>query len=102
MSDNEKIIIKIDPEIADLIPGFLENREKDIKQMESYLETKNFEEIERLGHSMKGSGAGYGFEGISKIGKAIEIASKEKDIENIKKGMEELKDYLKRVEIAQE
>ncbi len=102
MNDNEKIIVKVDPEIADLIPGFLKNREKDIEQMESYLAAKNFEEIERLGHSMKGSGAGYGFDGISEIGKSIEIAGKEQSIENIKKGIENLKDYLRRVEIAEE
>jgi len=102
MNDNEKIIVKVDPEIADLVPGFLKNREKDIEQMESYLAAKNFEEIERLGHSMKGSGAGYGFDGISEIGKSIEIAGKEQSIENIKKGIENLKDYLRRVEIAEE
>jgi len=102
MDDSEKIIIKVDPEIADLIPGFLTNREKDIEQMESYLEAKNFEEIERLGHSMKGSGAGYGFDGISEIGKSIEVAGKEQNIENIKKGVEDLKNYLRRVEIAEE
>ncbi len=102
MDDSEKIIIKVDPEIADLIPGFLTNREKDIEQMESYLEAKNFEEIERLGHSMKGSGAGYGFDGISEIGKSIEVAGKEQNIENIKKGVEDLKNYLRRVKIAEE
>ena len=93
--------MKVDPEIADLIPGFLKNREKDIEQMESYLEAKNFEEIERLGHSMKGSGAGYGFDGVSETGKAIEVAGKEKNIEGIKKGIEDLRSYLRRVEIEE-
>lgn len=102
MGDKEKIIVKVDPDIADLIPGFLQNREKDIRDMESCFMTQNFEHIERLGHSMKGSGAGYGFDGISEIGKFIEMAAKEKDIEKIKKGIEDLRDYLDRVEIAEE
>jgi HPt (histidine-containing phosphotransfer) domain-containing protein len=101
MNHREKIIVKVDPEIADLVPGFLKNREKDIENMESCLGTQNFEEIERLGHSMKGSGAGYGFDGISEIGKFIEMVAKEKDIEKIKKGIEELRDYLSRVEIVE-
>jgi HPt (histidine-containing phosphotransfer) domain-containing protein len=101
MNDKEKIIIKVDPEIADLIPGFLQNREKDINIMESSLTAQNFEQIERLGHSMKGSGAGYGFDGISEIGKVIEMAAKEKDIEKIRKGIEDLRDYLGRVELAE-
>ena len=99
MIEDDKIIVKVDPEIADLIPGFLENRKKDIEQMEIHLEAENFEEIERLGHSMKGSGAGYGFDGISDIGKSIEIAGKERNIEDIKKGIEDLKSYLERVVI---
>jgi HPt (histidine-containing phosphotransfer) domain-containing protein len=100
MADMEKIVIKVDPEIADLIPGFLQNRQKDIENIMSYLKEGNFEQIERLGHSMKGSGAGYGFDGISEIGKSIEIAGKGKDVEGIKKGIEDLKDYLDRIEIV--
>jgi HPt (histidine-containing phosphotransfer) domain-containing protein len=99
MDEKEKIVVKVDPEIADLIPGFLNNRKKDIENMESCLKVKNFEQIERLGHSMKGSGTGYGFDGISEIGRSIEIAGKEKDIEKIRKGIVDLKDYLDRVEI---
>ncbi len=102
MDEKEKIVVKVDPEIADLIPGFLNNRKKDIKEMESCLEVGNFEQIERLGHSMKGSGAGYGFEDITEIGRLIEIAGKEKDIEGIKKGIEDLRDYLDRVDIVNE
>jgi HPt (histidine-containing phosphotransfer) domain-containing protein len=102
MDDKKKIVVKVDPEIADLIPGFLNNRQKDIEKMESFLEEGNFEQIERLGHSMKGSGAGYGFKGVSGIGKSIEIAGKRKDVEGIKKGIEDLKDYLDRVEIVNE
>jgi HPt (histidine-containing phosphotransfer) domain-containing protein len=100
MDGKEKIVVKIDPEIADLIPGFLSNREKDIETMESCLEEGNFEQIERLGHSMKGSGAGYGFDGISGIGSFIEIAGKEEDVEKIKKGISDLRNYLDRVEVV--
>jgi len=102
MHNEEKIVVKVDPEIADLIPGFLSNREKDVKTMKSCLKESNFEQIERLGHSMKGSGAGYGFDGISEIGEFIEIAGKEKDIEKIKEGIEDLIKYLNRVEIVYE
>lgn len=99
MDGKERIVVKVDPEIADLIPGFLHNRQKDIEKMEALLVDKDFEQIERLGHSMKGSGAGYGFDSISEIGASIEIAGKNKDIEVIKKGIEDLKDYLDRLEI---
>jgi len=51
---------------------------------------------------MKGSGAGYGFDGISEIGSYLEIAGKGKDTEKIKKGIEDLKSYLNRIEIVNE
>ncbi|MEO0293185.1 MAG: Hpt domain-containing protein [candidate division WOR-3 bacterium] len=101
MNETEKIIIKVDPEIKDLIPGFLQNRQRDINNIESLLKEENFEEIERIGHSMKGSGGGYGFTGISEIGRFIEMAAKEKDIQKIKKGIEDLKDYLNRIELVE-
>lgn len=102
MKEKEKIVVKVNPEISDLIPGFLNNRKKDIENMEKFLKEGNFEEIERLGHGMKGSGAGYGFNGISDIGKTIEIAGKERNIDGIRKGIKDLKDYLNRVEIVNE
>ena len=43
MNQTEKLIIHADPEIADLIPKFLDNRQKDIVMIESALETNDFE-----------------------------------------------------------
>jgi HPt (histidine-containing phosphotransfer) domain-containing protein len=52
----EKIIVKVPEYAVQLIPNFLENREKDINTIDESLEKGDFETIERLGHSMKGSG----------------------------------------------
>ncbi|OQX56274.1 MAG: Hpt domain-containing protein [Candidatus Cloacimonas sp. 4484_209] len=97
-----KITIRIDPDIADLIPGFLKNREEDITQITKCLDKNDFETIERLGHSMKGAGAGYGFDGITEIGLTIEKAAKQKDVTAIKKSLKELETYLKQVVIVNE
>jgi len=40
-----------------------------------------FEIVERLGHSMRGSGAGFGFQGITDIGAALERAAVSADAE---------------------
>ena len=51
---------------------------------------------------MKGSGGGYGFDGISDIGRAIEAAAKEESSDAISKELERLSFYLDNVEITHE
>jgi HPt (histidine-containing phosphotransfer) domain-containing protein len=95
----EKIVIHADPEIADLIPRFLENRHKDIDSIRACLNQGDFEAIRMLGHSMKGAGGGYGFQGISEIGKQIEDAAKQNSNELVQEGLNQLNRYLARVEV---
>ena len=97
---NSKIIIHADIDLEDLIPGFLENRRKDIIEIESLLVSGDYETIQRLGHSMKGSGGGYGFDKITDIGMHIEQAAKAKNTPEICTQMETLSEYLDRVEVV--
>jgi len=102
LKQEEKIIVHVDPEIADLIPGFLENRRKDIKAMDEALRQGDFEAIQVLGHSMKGAGGSYGFDAVTDIGKSLEQAAKDKDAEGIQRSVQELSAYLDRVEVVYE
>ncbi|TDJ68612.1 MAG: Hpt domain-containing protein, partial [Proteobacteria bacterium] len=58
----EKIIVNIDPDLEDLIPGFLNNRAHDVRAINDLLDAEDFGAIRLLGHSMKGAGGGYGFD----------------------------------------
>jgi two-component system sensor histidine kinase/response regulator len=96
----EKIKVNVPSYAVPLVPNFLKNREKDIKEVENSLKKEDFETIQRLGHSMKGSGSIYGFDGITELGKTIEASAKSKNTAEIKNSLAELKDYLSRVEIV--
>jgi HPt (histidine-containing phosphotransfer) domain-containing protein len=98
-TSSEKVVIHADPEIADLIPKFLDNRQKDINLIESALEKNDFDAIRLLGHSMKGAGGGYGFDGVTEIGKNLEEAAKEANSDKIRNGVHELAEYLRKVEV---
>jgi len=101
-SKGERIIIHVDEEIEDLIPGFLDNRRKDVKALQEALAKGDYETIRTLGHAMKGAGGGYGFDTITDIGSFLENAAKQKNTEEIRKRINELSDYLERVEVVHE
>jgi hypothetical protein len=97
---SKKIIVQIDRELQELIPGFLENRQKEVCDLQGYLEQKNYEQIRILGHSMKGFGSGYGFEFITTIGQAFEESAKKQDSESIGKMIREYAMYLNQIEVV--
>ena len=94
MSENSINIVEIDGELKEIIPWYLDNRKKDIEQITQSLEKEDYETIHRLGHSMKGSGGGYGFDQITMLGKAIEQAAKEKNASDVIANIKMLENYL--------
>lgn len=96
----EKIIVHINPDLKKLIPGYIETRHQDVKSITNALKNSDYTIIETLGHGMRGSGGSYGFETITDIGKALEQAAKDKNVEEIQKHLSELKTYLERVEVV--
>jgi len=98
----KQIIVSVDRDLEDLIPGFIKNRIKDIETIKKDLEIRDYESIRILGHSMKGAGGGYGFNAISDIGRVLEQAAKDLNTEAIQKEIAALADYLERVEVVYE
>ena len=94
----EPIVVKVDPDLEDLIPGFLDNRRADVGKLRDLLEAQNFTEIRIIGHSMKGAGGGYGFDAITDIGAAIEDAALASDAPAVVEQTSVLEDYLSRVQ----
>ena len=95
-----KILVRVDPDLADLIPGFLDNRRKDISAMQEALTHSDFDTVRLLGHSMKGAGGGYGFDTITEIGAALEEAAKDNNPGKVLRGLSDLAAYLDRVEVV--
>lgn len=96
----EKIVVQVDADLEDLIPGYLQNRLKDAEAILQALENQDFETIRVLGHTMKGTGGGYGFDAITEIGRALEEAAKSRNTTAIHQGVADLLDYLRAVEVV--
>lgn len=99
---NEAMIVTIDSELEDLIPGFMERRRDDVSAMRNSLTAGDLEKIRICGHSMKGTGGGYGFDEISAIGGEIEDAAASGDHSKISGLIDRLEDYLDKVVIEYE
>jgi HPt (histidine-containing phosphotransfer) domain-containing protein len=61
--------------VAALLPGYLSNRAAEVPVLLDALAREDFESLRRAGHNMKGSGAGYGLERITEIGRELETAA---------------------------
>jgi HPt (histidine-containing phosphotransfer) domain-containing protein len=89
----------IPEDLESLIPGYMKNRRSDISRIRQLVQNSEFEEVQRLAHSMKGSGGGYGFQKISELGASMEIAANSLDSRRILSGIDELEKYLDTVRI---
>jgi hypothetical protein len=98
----EKIIAHVDPDLKDLIPGYLKKMHNDINRIREAVKVKDYETLKIVGHTLKGSGGGYGFDPITDFGHEIEASAKEEDYENIEKTTNKLSDYIENVDIVYE
>ena len=89
-----------DPEIASLVPEFLEHRRSDVRSWRQALDANEFGVIQASAHKMKGTGRGYGFTAISRIGDDLEYAAHQQDRDRMRLLIDELDAYLSRVRVV--
>jgi HPt (histidine-containing phosphotransfer) domain-containing protein len=91
--------IEIDEDLEDIVPGFLENRKKDLVQLQGFLEDKDLAEIEKIGHKVSGSSGGYGFHDLGLIAKELEKLAMENTIEGIDELIVKFEKYITNVKV---
>ena len=96
----DAILVHANPRLADLIPAFLENRRHDVAAILAALDRLDFATVESLGHGMKGAGGSFGFQPITDIGAALELAAERADGDASRRCASELASYLERVEVT--
>ncbi len=96
MADS-KILIRIDPDLEELIPGFLGNRANDVTKLREALTRNDLLTIRNIGHSLKGVGGGYGFIRLSELGAELEQAAKENNPIPLAALIQQLSEYLSRI-----
>ncbi|HTY56803.1 MAG TPA: response regulator, partial [Candidatus Binataceae bacterium] len=96
----EKHVAHVDPELAPLLPRFLERKRKDITAIRDHLEQQDYETVSVLGHNIKGEGGGYGLDALTTIGSSIEEAARLKDSAQLRELVDALATYLEEVKVC--
>ncbi len=86
------------PGIAKQVPAYLQNCRQNVIDIGEALDRVDFETVTILGHNMSGSGGMFGFQAITDIGAALQLAAESFDNEASRKWVGELSSYLDRVE----
>ena len=95
----DRLTVEISRDLEDIVPVFLSNRKKDVQTLRDALITQDFRTVQTLGHRMKGDGGGFGFDRITEIGAAMELAAKLEDPITIDQHIVLLEDFLNRVTV---
>ncbi len=95
-----KVIVEVDEDLGDLIPGFLSRKRDEANAMLDAAQRNDYELIGRLAHRIKGEGGSYGFDKMTEIGRRLERAAKARDDVGAMRGAIELLDYLQRLEVV--
>jgi hypothetical protein len=99
INPSQRIPVSVDRDLEDIVPIFLANRNKDVHTLRASIANQDLETVGILGHRMKGDGGGYGFDMISQIGGAIELAVGRRDHPAIERLTAQLEDFLARVTV---
>jgi HPt (histidine-containing phosphotransfer) domain-containing protein len=85
------------PEILRLVPGYLENRKKDLETLRESARNLDFTTIKFIGHNIKGNAESYGFPSLAPIGLRMENAALAGKLEDVESCIQDLSDFLARV-----
>ena len=101
ITGSDRIPIRPDADIRNLVPHFLANRRKDLDFIRGAIDAGDFEAVRTLGHNLRGVAHGYGFEGLTDFGQQLQEAAARADRARILQLHQRLADYLERVDVAE-
>lgn len=92
--------IKVDKDLEDIMPEFLEHRRRDLEILENAVDKNEFNQVRTIGHRLAGNAPSYGLMDLGPIGDKLEEAARNKDKQTIIKLTNEYKAYIKDIKIV--
>lgn len=66
----------VDSEIRALVPNYLRRRRDEVEKLKCLLRDGDYMAIKEIGHNLKGTGFGFGFQVLSDLGEQLETAAR--------------------------
>ena len=73
---------------------YVERRKQDLEICRSSLAQQNFREIEKVAHKLKGNGDTFGYSELTSIGRVMEGAAVNRNIDQLKKTLEDFSQWV--------
>jgi CheY-like chemotaxis protein len=80
--------------LISLQPHYIESRRQDLKLLQDALAAGDLGATREIGHKIRGTGASYGFEKLTKLGAEIERGSEAGDAATVRRALEEFAAFL--------
>ena len=96
-----RIRLQVEPGLKELIPGFIENRRRDLERMRHALHSGDLAAIRDVGQNIRCFSRVYGFDELTALGEEIRCAADECSTLRIVHLQGQLADYLSRVDIKE-
>ncbi len=87
-------------ELKPLIPGYLENRRRDLAALEAAFGRSDLDQVSRLAHRLKEIGGAYGFRRITELGVEMEEAALRGEAKAVEARIFLYRDYLARLQVT--
>ncbi len=92
--------VELEADLADLVPGLLANRQRELQTLRTALQAQDMECIRKIGHNLKGVAGSYGLMDLSDLGLQLEKAARQDDTEGVANVLSGMEEYLTGLEVS--
>jgi HPt (histidine-containing phosphotransfer) domain-containing protein len=94
------IPIRMPEGLEELVPPYLSSRRQEIPELKKMLADGDFTRLSVVAHNLKGAGQSYGFSDLTRLGRDLEESAHSADDYAVRGLLDQLGDYLERVQLV--
>lgn len=101
MSDSASpILVAVNPDLEELIPGFLANRARELAELKEALGRGDLAQIRAIGHRLRGVAGSYGFGMLTPLARELEQGGGEGNAAVCERAIAEYAQLLPRLQVT--
>lgn len=100
--DDANGAVRVDSDVYAIIPQYFQNIREEVAELGEQGDSAFFENATIFGHSLKGTGAAFGFPLLTEKGKALEKIAKSGDLHGTRDLLEQILSYIETVSYVAE